>query len=91
MTAPKDEIVRVVREVLAPLVQADGGDLYLVSVDDSGVSLHLAGRFSGCPGNTLARRRVLEPLIASAVPGALLTVTTGALIPPGAELVPPAA
>ena len=87
MTAPKDEIVRVVREVLAPLVQADGGELYLISVDDSGVALHLAGRFSGCPGNTLARRRVLEPLIASAAPGAHLTVTAGPLIPKGAERV----
>lgn len=85
MTAPKDEIVRVVRDVLAPLVQADGGELYLVSVDDSAVSLHLAGRFSGCPGNTLARRRVLEPAIAAAVPGAHLTLTSGALIPPGAQ------
>lgn len=87
MSSPKDELVRVVREVLAPLVKADGGDLYLVSVDDSGVSLHLAGRFSGCPGNTLARRRLLEPLIASAVPGAYLTVTTGALVPHGAQRV----
>ena len=85
MASPKDELVRVVREVLAPLVKADGGDLYLVSVDDAGVSLHLAGRFSGCPGNTLARRRVLEPLIASAVPGEYLTVTTGPLVPKGAH------
>lgn len=87
MAAPKDEIARVVREVLAPLVQADGGELYLVSVDDSGVSLHLAGRFSGCPGNTLARRRILEPLIASAVPGAFVTMTTGPLVPKGAQKV----
>lgn len=89
MSSPKDELVRVVREVLAPLVKADGGDLYLVSVDDAGISLHLAGRFSGCPGNTLARRRVLEPLIASAVPGAYLTVTTGPLVPRGAQRVSP--
>jgi Fe-S cluster biogenesis protein NfuA len=86
-TAPRNEIVRVVKEVLAPLVQADGGELYLVSVDDAGVSLHLGGRFSGCPGNTLARRRVLEPLIASAAPGAFLTLTTGPLVPKGAQRV----
>lgn len=85
MAAPKDEIVRVVRDVLAPLVQADGGELFLVSVDDSGVSLHVTGRFSGCPGNTLTRRRVLEPLVASAVPGASVTVTSGPLIPKGAQ------
>src|SRR5438874_1972344 len=70
-----------------PQNQADGGELYLVSVDDAGVTLHLSGRFSGCPGNTLARRRVLEPLIASAVPGAYLTVTTGPLVPKGAQRV----
>ncbi len=87
MASQKDELVRVVREVLAPLVKADGGELYLVSVDDAGISLHLAGRFSGCPGNTLARRRLLEPLIASAVPGAYLTVTTGPLVPKGAQRV----
>ncbi len=86
-TAPEHEIVRVVREVLAPLVQADGGELYLVSVDDSGVALHLAGRFSGCPGNTLARRRVLEPAIASVAPGAHLTLSSGPLIPKGAQRV----
>jgi Fe-S cluster biogenesis protein NfuA len=87
MTAPKDEIVRVVREVLAPLVQADGGELCLVSVVDSAVALHLGGRFSGCPGNTLARRRVLEPAIASVAPGAHLTLSTGPLVPPGAQLI----
>ena len=87
MAAPKDEIIRLVREVLAPLVQADGGELYLVSAEDSGVVLHLAGRFSGCPGNTLTRRRVLEPLIASAAPGATVTLTTGPLVPKGAQRV----
>jgi len=87
MPAARDEIVRVVREILAPMIQADGGELYLVSADEGAVSLHLAGRFSGCPGNTLARRRVLEPLIAAAAPGAHLTVTSGPLVPKGAQRV----
>ena len=87
MPAARDEIVRVVREILAPMIQADGGELYLVSADEAAVSLHLAGRFSGCPGNTLARRRVLEPLIAAAAPGAHLTVTSGPLVPKGAQRV----
>ena len=84
MAVAKDEIVRVVREVLAPLVQADGGDRYLVSVEDTGVSLHVTGRFSGCPGNTLARRRVFEPPLAAIAPGITVTLTSGPLIPPGA-------
>lgn len=84
MAVAKDEIVRVVREVLAPLVRADGGDLYLVSVEDTGVSLHVTGRFSGCPGNTLARRRVFEPPLAAVAPGITVTLTSGPLIPTGA-------
>ena len=84
MSAGKDEIERVVREVLAPLVQADGGDLYLVSVDDTGVSLHVTGRFSGCAGNTLVRRRVFEPPLSAISPGITLTLTSGPLIPAGA-------
>jgi Fe-S cluster biogenesis protein NfuA len=85
MAAAKDEIVRVVREVLAPLVRADGGDLYLVSVEESGVSLHVTGRFSGCAGNTLARRRVFEPPLSAIAPGITVTLTSGPLIPSGAE------
>ena len=85
MAAGKDEIVRVAREVLAPLVQADGGDLYLVSVEETGVCLHVTGRFSGCAGNTLVRRRVFEPPLAAIAPGITLTLTSGPLIPVGAS------
>jgi Fe-S cluster biogenesis protein NfuA len=85
MAAAKDEVVRVVREVLAPLVRADGGDLYLVSVEETGVSLHVTGRFSGCPGNTLARRRVFEPPLSAIAPGITVTLTSGPLVPSGAE------
>jgi Fe-S cluster biogenesis protein NfuA len=85
MASRREEIVRVVREVLAPLIQADGGLLYLVSAHDNAVVLHLAGRLAGCPGNTLTTRRVIEPAIFAAAPGAQVTVTWGALIPPHAE------
>jgi Fe-S cluster biogenesis protein NfuA len=85
MAVAKEEIVRVVREVLAPLVRADGGDLYLVSVEDTGVSLHVTGRFSGCPGNTLARRRIFEPPLIAVAPGITVTLTSGPLIPNGAS------
>ena len=86
MAVALEEIERVVREVLAPLVRADGGDLYLVSVEDTGVSLHVTGRFSGCPGNTLARRRIFEPPLVAVAPGITVTLTSGPLIPAGASL-----
>jgi Fe-S cluster biogenesis protein NfuA len=83
----REEILRVVREVVAPLVRADGGKLYVVQADEEAVSLHLGGRFSGCPGNTLATRRVIEPAIFAVAPRARVTVTSGALVPKDAELV----
>ncbi len=78
------EILRVIEEIVAPLVRADGGKLYLVSADSSSVALHLAGRFAGCPSNTLATRRVIEPAILAVAPKATVTVTSGAIVPTGA-------
>ena len=87
MAGTRSEILRVVREVVAPLVRADGGRIYVVQAADDTVSLHLTGRFSGCPGNTLATRRVIEPAVFAVAPKARVTVTSGALLPPGAELI----
>jgi Fe-S cluster biogenesis protein NfuA len=81
----RDEILQVVREVLAPLVRADGGEIYLVRVEDDSVSLHLGGRFAGCPGNALARRQIIEPAIRAVAPQAQVTVSSGAIVPKGAQ------
>ena len=85
MGAPRDQIMEVVRDIVRPLIQADGGQIYLVALADRALTLHLAGRFSGCPGNTLTKRRVLEPLLAARFPDLKLEITTGPLIPKGAE------
>ena len=86
MGGSRAEILKVVRQVLAPLVWADGGQIYVVSAGNDSVSLHLTGRFSGCPGNTLATRRVFEPALFAVAPNARVTITSGALVPAGAEL-----
>jgi Fe-S cluster biogenesis protein NfuA len=86
MGAARDQILEVVRDVVCPLIRADGGEIYLVSVAERALSLHLAGRFSGCPGNTLTKRRVLEPLLTARFPELKVEITTGPLIPKGAEL-----
>lgn len=80
-------MLRVVREIVAPLVRADGGRLYVVRAEDDSLDLHLAGRFAGCPGNTLATRRIIEPAIFAVVPGARVTISSGALVPKDAELI----
>jgi Fe-S cluster biogenesis protein NfuA len=80
----QDEILRVIREVLAPLVVADGGRLYVLQANSERVVLHLAGRFAGCPGNQIVTRRVIQPAIAAVAPKAEVTVTWGRLVPTGA-------
>lgn len=81
------EIARVLRDIIEPLIAADGGKLYLVTSDPDTVALHLAGRYSGCPGITLTTRRIIEPALAAVAPSVRVTVTSGALVPAGAELV----
>ncbi|HVR20505.1 MAG TPA: NifU family protein [Polyangiaceae bacterium] len=85
MASPREQILATVREIVAPLVRADGGDVYVVHAGDKSLTLHLSGKFSGCPGNTLLRRRVIEPLLAARFPGLELEMTSGPRLPPGAE------
>jgi Fe-S cluster biogenesis protein NfuA len=85
MASPKEQILATVREIVAPLIRADGGQLYVVEAGERSLTLHVSGRFSGCPGNTLARRRVIEPLLAARFPGLELEMTSGPLVPSGAE------
>jgi Fe-S cluster biogenesis protein NfuA len=85
MGSAEETIRELIREVLGPLVRADGGELHIVSVAERAIVLHLSGRFSGCPGNTLARRRVLEPPLLKPFPELKIEVTSGPRVPEGAE------
>ena len=89
MSPISGELERIVRTVLAPLVEADGGELYLVRIEDGEVELHLTGRFSGCAGNELVTQRVLHPALRRANPAVRLTVSSGRLIPERATRVRP--
>jgi Fe-S cluster biogenesis protein NfuA len=75
----------VLVHVLEPLIRQDGGELFLVHLDQRELSLHLRGEFSGCPGNTLAIRRVIEPAVSAVAPRLKVNVTSGELLPPSAK------
>lgn len=85
VSSSREALLQVIHDIIAPLIRADQGELYLVGATDERVSLHLGGRYSGCPGNTLARRRVIEPALHAIAPAAEVIVTSGALIPANAE------
>ena len=80
----RDKLINICSDIIAPLVQADGGELFVVSVDDASISLHLAGKCAGCPGATLTTAAIIEPAIRAVAPLIRVVVTTGFQIPEGA-------
>jgi Fe-S cluster biogenesis protein NfuA len=87
MPATIDQLLKVCTEVIAPLVRADGGELYLVAVEPDQLTLHLAGTCSGCPGAVLTTRGVIEPAVHAVAPSARVVVTNGSKVPEGASIV----
>ena len=84
MEFQEGDILRILKEIVVPLVEADGGKLLLIAVDVDQVTVHLTGRLAGTPGLGLFCRKVLEPAIHSVAPTARVVLTAGRLIPPGA-------
>jgi Fe-S cluster biogenesis protein NfuA len=83
--ARHDRVLGILTDVLAPLVRADGGELYLVKITGDDVHVHLAGACSGCPGASVTRDRILAPLVTGVLSGkARVVLTTGVRIPEGA-------
>ena len=56
---------RVVIDEIRPLLQADGGDIELVSVDEAAgvVSVRLQGACKGCPGAAMTLKMGVERLL----------------------------
>jgi Fe-S cluster biogenesis protein NfuA len=54
---------------IRPRLQADGGDVELVGVDDEGiVSVRLAGACRGCPGAVMTLKMGIERILKQQVP-----------------------
>ena len=63
------EKVQETLESIRPHLQADGGDIELVDVDDEGVvSVRLAGACRGCPGAIMTLRMGVERILREQVP-----------------------
>lgn len=89
MAVAIDQLMKLCREVLAPLLRADGGKLYVVALEPNHLALHLGGRFGGCPGTPLVVKQIIEPAVRAIAPQIELSVTCGAKVPDGASLLSP--
>lgn len=65
------------REILAPLVRVDGGELQLLRFDGDDVHIHLSAACAGCPGATLTADKVIQPALSSIAPAVRVVLTTG--------------
>ena len=52
---------KLIDEVLAPLIAADGGEIELVRVVDKRLIVRMTGVCSGCPGRPYTLSGIVEP------------------------------
>jgi Fe-S cluster biogenesis protein NfuA len=62
------ERIEAVLEKIRPALQADGGDVELVGVNDGVVSVRLTGACGSCPMSTLTLKMGVERALRQAVP-----------------------
>lgn len=68
--AVNEQLLLEVLEQIRPNLQADGGDMAYVGVDDDGVvSLELQGACAGCPMSQLTLSMGVERILKEHVPG----------------------
>jgi len=64
-----EDQVKAALENVRPMLQADGGDVEFVSVDDDGtVSVRLTGRCSGCPMSQMTLKNGIEGYLKKEIP-----------------------
>jgi Fe-S cluster biogenesis protein NfuA len=63
-----EEQVSAVIDEIRPLLQADGGDIELVGVEDGVVKVRLRGACAGCPGAQMTLKMAVERRIKSKIP-----------------------
>ena len=56
-------------EYIRPALQADGGDLILLGVEDGVVNLQMVGACGGCPLSMMTLKAGIERILTDRVPG----------------------
>jgi len=62
------EKVEAVLEQVRPTLQADGGDVELVDIEDGVVSVKLTGACGGCPMASMTLKNGIERILRMQVP-----------------------
>lgn len=73
--------VEAVVEILRPAIQADGGDIELIDIDEGTgmVTVQLQGACVSCPASTITMKAGIERIMKDRVPGVTSVVQPGDL------------
>jgi Fe-S cluster biogenesis protein NfuA len=63
------DLLNATLEYIRPALQADGGDLILLGVNEGRVTLQLVGACGGCPLSTMTLTAGIERILRDRVPG----------------------
>ena len=77
--------VAEVIEIIRPAIQADGGDINLIDVDEGTgiVQVELTGACVSCPASTVTMKAGIERIMKDRVPGVTEVVQPGELVDEG--------
>ncbi len=62
------EKVQAAIEKIRPMLQADGGDVELVSIEDGIVNVKLQGACAGCPMSQMTLKNGIERVLKQEIP-----------------------
>ncbi|MDY6832376.1 MAG: NifU family protein [Thermodesulfobacteriota bacterium] len=65
------EQVKAALDKIRPQLQADGGDVELVDVENGNVSVRLKGACAGCPMSQITLKQGIEAYLKKTVPGVI--------------------
>lgn len=63
------DVLESTLEYIRPALQADGGDLVLLGVDEGVVNLQMVGACGGCPMSMMTLKAGIERILTDRVPG----------------------
>jgi Fe-S cluster biogenesis protein NfuA len=63
----REKVEAIINEI-RPMLQADGGDIELVDVEDGVVKVRLRGACAGCPGAQMTLKMAVERRLKEQVP-----------------------
>jgi Fe-S cluster biogenesis protein NfuA len=80
----QQEVADVI-EIIRPAIQADGGDIILLEVDEATgvVQVELTGACVSCPASTVTMKAGIERIMKDRVPGVTEVIQPGELLETG--------